>query len=95
MKTDFYTKTVLTVIALCLTIIVIRQIGIIPDAKAIETNLNSGNLNYGLVPLNVDGSIDVNIKSNSSTIDVNIESCESWALQWAFGKYPVPVSIED
>ena len=29
-------------------------------------------MNYGLVPLNADGSIDVNIKSNSSTMDVNI-----------------------
>ena len=37
-----------------------------------ELELNS-NLNYGLVPLNVDGSIDVNINSSNGTVDVNIE----------------------
>ncbi len=73
MKTDFYTKAVLTVIALCLTIIVLKQVDIIPNAYAAtpKTKLNT-NMNYGLVPLNADGSIDVNIKSNSSTMDVNI-----------------------
>lgn len=96
MKTDFYTKAVLTVIAVCLTIIVLKQVDIIPNAYAEtpKTNLNS-NMNYVLVPLNADGSIDVNVKSNSSTIDVNIESCDSWALQWAFGAYPIPVKIKD
>mgnify|MGYP000866725966 CR=1 FL=1 len=66
MKTDFYTKTVLTVIALCLTIIVLNQVDIIPKAYAEspETNLNPY-INYGLVPLNEDGSVDVNIKSVS------------------------------
>lgn len=73
MKTDFYTKAVLTVIAVSLTIIVLRDVDIIPSAYAnsSETNIKS-KMNYGLVPLNADGSIDVNIKSNSSTIDVNI-----------------------
>jgi hypothetical protein len=73
MKTDFYTKAVLTVIAACLSIIVLKQVDIIPNAHAESTKneLNS-NVNYGLVPLNADGSIDVNIKSNSSTMDVNI-----------------------
>ncbi len=73
MKTDFYTKAVLTVIAFCLTIIVLKQVDIIPNAFAgtPKSNLNT-NMNYGLVPLNADGSIDVNIKSNSSTVDVNI-----------------------
>ena len=73
MKTDFYTKTVLTVIAICLTIIVLKQIDIIPTAFAgsPQSNSNTG-MNYSLVPLNADGSIDVNIKSNSSTMDVNI-----------------------
>jgi hypothetical protein len=73
MKTDFYTKAVLTVIAFCLTVIVLKQVDIIPStiAGTPKTNLNS-NMNYGLVPLNADGSINVNIKSTSSTMDVNI-----------------------
>ena len=73
MKTDFYTKAVLTVIAICLTIIALKQVDIIPNAHAepSKATLNT-NMNYGLVPLNADGSIDVNIKSNSSTMDVNI-----------------------
>ena len=73
MKTDYYTKAVLTVIAICLTIIVIKQVDLVPKAYAEtpKSNLNT-NINYGLVPLNADGSIDVSIKSNSSTMDVNI-----------------------
>ena len=83
MKTDFYTKAVLTVIAICLTIIVLKQVDIIPNAYAETSKSNlKNNMNYGLVPLNADGSIDVNIKS-SSTMDVNIESCASYAFQYA------------
>lgn len=83
MKTDFYTKAVLTVIAICLTIIVFKQVDIIPNAYAETPKINfNTNMNYGLVPLNADGSIDVNVKS-SSTMDVNIESCDSYAFQYA------------
>jgi hypothetical protein len=73
MKTDLYTKVVLTVIAFCLTIIVLNQIEIFPKAYAgpTPTSLKT-NINYGLVPLNADGSIDVNLKSATSTIDVDI-----------------------
>lgn len=73
MKTDLYTKIVLTIIAVSLAIIVIRDVDIIPRAYAnsTETNMKS-KMNYGLVPLNADGSIDVNIKSYSSTMDVDI-----------------------
>ncbi|MBI5821011.1 MAG: hypothetical protein HZA88_18735 [Verrucomicrobia bacterium] len=34
MKVDLYTKVILTVIALCLTVIVIRDIEFIPEARA-------------------------------------------------------------
>ena len=92
MKTDFYTKAVLTVIAICLTIIVIKEVDIMPKAYAgpAKTNLNP-NVNYGLVPLNADGSIDVNIKS-SSTMDVNINSCSSTAFYYA---EPIQVKIKN
>jgi hypothetical protein len=47
MKTDRYTKTVLTIIAICLTIIVLKQVDIIPSAYAgtPTTNLKN-NMNY-------------------------------------------------
>jgi len=81
MKIDLYTKTVLTIIAICLTIIVLKSVNIIPNAYGDTPPSNlKNNMNYGLVPLNVDGTIDVNIKS-SSTLDVNIVSCESDALR--------------
>jgi len=91
MKTDFYTKTVLTVIAICLTIIAFKQVDIIPNANAnTPTNNLKKNVNYGLVPLNVNGSIDVNIIS-SSTMDVNIEDVS----QYAFRYCTVPVEVQN
>ncbi|MCK9398612.1 MAG: hypothetical protein M0Q51_01285 [Bacteroidales bacterium] len=90
MKPDFYTKAVLTVIAICLLIIVFKQMEIIPTSFANfpSTNLSS-NMNFGLVPLNSDGSIDVNIKSMSDIIDVNIEEVGGYSC---YDK--VPISIE-
>lgn len=69
MKTDLYTKAVLTVIAVCLAIIVFKQVGFMPCALA---NSTVSDLNYGLVPLNANGTIDVNIKSSSAKLNVNI-----------------------
>ena len=89
MKTDFYTKTVLTVIAICLTILVLKEVDLIPKAYANKTyNGLSPNINYGLVPLNSDGSVDVNIKSNSDIINVNIEEVGGWST---WGKVPVVI----
>ena len=76
MKTDFYTKTVLTIIALCLSILTLQNIDIIPRAYASEPNKSINiepSKNYGLVPINADGTINVNIKS-SSEMDVNISN---------------------
>ncbi len=89
MKTDFYTKAVLTIIAICLTIIVLKQVNIVPSAYAgsPKTNLYS-NTTYGLVPLNADGSIDVNIKS-SSQMDVNITGVNGSYV--SYGKLPVVI----
>lgn len=73
MKTDLYTKAILTVIAICLTIIVLKQVDIIPDVHAENnTSMKNPSLSYGIVPMNPDGSINVNIKSTSSTMDVNL-----------------------
>lgn len=94
MKTDFYTKTVLTIIAVCLLILTLQNVDIIPKAYASEPTkyLNASNSkNYGLVPLNADGSIDVNIKS-AQTMDVNIESCSTRAFYRA---EPIEVKIRN
>ena len=75
MKTDFYTKTVLTIIALCLSILTLQNIDIIPKTYASEPNKSINiepSKNYGLVPINADGSINVNIKSIDAEMDVNI-----------------------
>lgn len=74
MKVDKFTKVVLTVIAVNLTILTVKNLDIIPKAYANETTNNLEllpNRNYGLVPLNEDGSINVKF-SSSSEIDVNI-----------------------
>ena len=89
MKTDRYTKTVLTIIAICLTIIVLKQVDIIPSAYAGTPTANlKNNMNYGLVPLNADGIIDVNIVSSeidalrdAGPMKVIINSFESNALR--------------
>ncbi|MGQ3088974.1 hypothetical protein, partial [Flavobacterium sp.] len=67
MTTDKYTKTVLTVIAACLTVLTLQSVDIIPKTYANDSILKlpsvDPNKNYGLVPLNKDGSIDVNVRS--------------------------------
>ena len=76
MKTDLYTKVVLSIIAVCLSILTLQNIDIIPKSFASEGNKNStgkSSISYGLVPLNENGTIDVNIKSSSSEIDVNLK----------------------
>ena len=68
MKVDFYTKSVLTVIASCLLILVIKDVNIVRKAHASPTKSSSS---YGLVPVNEDGSINVRWNDHQS-IDVNI-----------------------
>ena len=84
MKLDLYSKCVLTVIAICLTINVLKDFEIMPKAYAgeIKPNIeNKQNLlpnkNYGLIPVNADGTIDVNIKS-STEMKVDIATISSW-----------------
>ena len=72
-KVDNYTKFMLTVIAICLTVLTLEQVDLFPKAYAGESTspaMISGT-KYGLVPLNEDGSITVKI-SASDELDVNI-----------------------
>lgn len=68
MKTDIYTKTILTVIAVALVILVIQNTTIVNEAKADKTNFNK----FATVPVNNDGSI--NVKLISDQLDVNLKS---------------------
>ena len=70
MKIDKFTKVILTIIAVNLTILTTAKLDVFPVLQAGEP-LQNQNLNYGLVPLNEDGSINVRL-SNSEEIDVNI-----------------------
>ena len=93
MKTDSYTKIVLTVIAVCLSINTITRLDIFPKAYANETAVPTVNApNYGLVPLNENGLVEVSIKDintydelyvnlrgvdTSEEVNVNIKSIDS------------------
>ena len=72
-KVDNYTKGVLTLIAVCLTILTLKQLDFFPKAYAGESIDHAviPNANYGLVPLNEDGSISVKLSSYDE-LDVNI-----------------------
>ena len=62
-------KILLGIIAVNLTLITLIQLEIFPPkayANEINTSTTPINTNYGLVPLNEDGSIDVNLVETSS-----------------------------
>lgn len=78
MKTDKYTKVVLTIIAICL--INLSLGGISPFQQAHAGPYNNTTVpdgTYGLVPLNEDGSISVRL-SNAEEIEVDITSISTW-----------------
>jgi hypothetical protein len=59
MKTDIYTKTVLTIIAICLVVLALGNGGFIPEAQAEIKSKPK----YVMVPINADGSINVRVVS--------------------------------
>jgi len=67
MKTDRYTQIVLTVIALCLCVLTIQNLAILPEVQASDTPAFAPTTVS--LPLNPDGTIDVNIKS----VDYNLK----------------------
>lgn len=85
MKQIKYLNAILTIIAACLLTITAAITGLIPSANA--KPIEKGK--YTQVPLNEDGSINVKILP-SSTLDVNIESCDGGAFTAA---EPIEVKI--
>ncbi len=71
MKTDLYLKTVLTVIALCLVVLTLQNLEIIPRAHAVHQPPTAPECIT--LPLNPDGTVDVNIKRIEDKLSVNIE----------------------
>ena len=80
MKPDFYTKTVLTVIALALVTLVIQNTKIVNEAKADKINFNK----FASIPINDDGS--VNVKLISDQMDINIKSIGGSSI---YGALPI------
>ena len=81
MKTDLYTKAVLTVIALCLAVIVLNQTNLVPKAYASETFEKPVlNTNYAVVPLSESNTIDVRIVDINTydELNVNLKGIDSY-----------------
>jgi len=81
------TNILLGIIAINLTLLTLIQLNIWPTT--VNANELNSTLNYGLVPLNEDGSINVKFSSND-VLDVNIEEVGGWDT-WGVLK----VTIED
>lgn len=79
MQIDKYTKIILTVIAVNLTILSFSRLDIIPEAIAGKEHsaTNPSEMQYGLVPLNENGTISATL-SNSEEMDVNITGIDTW-----------------
>lgn len=81
MKTDLYTKTILTIIAICLTINVVKEFELIPSAYASETsNAPVKSTDYKLVPVDDFNTIDVRIVDISTydELNVNLKSVDTY-----------------
>lgn len=72
MKTDTYTKIVLTIIAIVLTANLF---------KGSITPVMADTKHYVSVPVNADGTINVNIKNTDATMDVKIKDVDPYAFR--------------
>jgi hypothetical protein len=79
MKTDTYTKIILTIIAIALTANLLK--GMITPAVAEGKH-------YATVPLNNDGSINVRIAPNPAPMEVTIKDVDAYAFR---NVTPIPV----
>ena len=73
MKTDLYTKIILTIIAVALTVNLF---------KATITPAMADNKKFVTLPVNPDGSINVNINKVNETMDVNIKNVDRSAFYY-------------
>lgn len=88
MKTDTYTKAVLTVIALALTFNIVKELQIIPKAYANEAEKpNFVPDGYKLVPIDAAQTMDVRIVgiNTSQEMNVNLKRVDAY--------YPIKVDL--
>ena len=81
MKTDLYTKTILTIIAVCLTINVVSDLELIPVAYASEDPSPShSSTEYKLVPVSESETLDVRIVDINTydELNVNIKNIDTY-----------------
>ncbi|RMA64727.1 hypothetical protein [Ulvibacter antarcticus] len=81
MKNDLYTKTILTVIAICLTLQVVKDLDLIPSAYASEGNNTADKTSeYRLVPVNEFNTMDVRIVDINTydELNVNLKSVDTY-----------------
>lgn len=83
MKTDLYTKTVLTVIAIALVGLFFKNGNIVNQAKADKTSYSR----YASIPVNEDGSINVKMLTD---MDVNIRSIGGSSVYGA-----IPINLKE
>jgi len=81
MKTDTYTKIVLTVIAVALSANLLK--GLITPAFADSRH-------YATVPVNADGSITVRFAPHQAPMEVKIEDVDSYAF-----RYVEPIRVKN
>ena len=83
MRSDWYLKSVLTIIAFGLTILVLQNAEIIPSATASEQISSSPDvIDVRVKDWDVYGEIDVNVRKwdLNDEIDVNIEEVGGWYI---------------
>jgi len=81
MKTDTYTKVILTIIAFALSANLL---------KSMITPARADSKNYVALPLNSDGTLNVRVKQMPEAMDVNIANCDRDAF---FNAQPIPVKV--
>ena len=72
MKSDLYTKTILTVIAFCLTVNLVHELELVPKAYATETTPSNLSTEYALVPISEANTMDVRIVDINTYDELNV-----------------------
>ena len=111
MKTDTYTKVVLTVIAVCLTFNVVKDLELVPTIQANtvdeEKSIANETIDVRIVDINTYDELNVNLKSvdtydevkvNIKNIDTDDEldvNIDEVGGSWVNNGSPIPVSIKN
>jgi len=83
MKTDKYTKVILTIIAIALMGNLL---------KSFITPANAATTNYVKFPINKDGTVDVRIVGTSEPVEINLKEVDRHAFFYA---EPIEVKVKN